>query len=679
MKCFAPKLPVMLLLTVLQPLSAFAQPYSSTPPELVSIGELKKQLIAALENAPGDAMALYRLGQLHCFAYAYDRKYFPDFTQAADLSSARDLHELPGIPRHTASLLLPLPQRRLNHLADAIIALRECVEIAPEHAGARLALGYAYGEAAKRCDTGKWLHKRVPYDENAAKQLGERVYWENLALEQFRVVRRLEAALQQQGNQGASDGHPRRRYTVSAADQAIFQILCEREPLNSEELAELEELTPTSRTADVVVPPKTLAEMEAAYPQPMPSQNAAQYYLHAADAEANQIAGGEYPLPFVGSLELNMPPQPFSETTRALMERYLRYNEESLRLIHEAASFPQSRYPIDLSLGYDVELDHLARLRHLTRLSALQALYAADTQNAPGATEALLDSLAIGQSLIKEPVLISQLVRRACGVIALDAMEQALSRTILSESELGQLQAAVAQLDDMRSIIVGLEGENWISEFVLAPFKMEEALKQQAERRGIYQPGFGDVPIPQPDVPGEDMETQEERFRAFYEIRRAQFQDMNKKRLTRSDNYLAHARLGVEALQELVKLPADFDPQNPAASLERYEDKEDPAPAVRRSITAFVRYTTRLRVTQSALAAQRFERLNGEWPITLDILVPDYLPAASLIDPYTGESLKSLLTEDRYVVYSVADAMVNERARMDGREGPSGISFTVAW
>ncbi len=42
----------------------------------------------------------------------------------------------------------------------------------PEHLGSRLSLGYAYGEAAKRCKPGKWLHKRVPYDELAAEELG---------------------------------------------------------------------------------------------------------------------------------------------------------------------------------------------------------------------------------------------------------------------------------------------------------------------------------------------------------------------------------------------------------------------------------------------------------------------------------------------------------------------------
>ena len=658
-----------LFLMVFLCVPVFGQALPASDGGFIPIAELRQALDERLLENPGDAMALYELGRVDCFVYAFNREYFPALKDSADPYPDWEVQRHANIPLHTATLLLPLPQWRLNHLVDAVLHLQQCVALDPELVSAREFLGYAYEQLSHRCASPKWIRGRLSYDEAAAEAMGERMYWEELALAEYRAVRMARE----------SNPDPGRGTALTLGNMGILTILRGREPKNPEEIAEIEAIAPKARPNELMISPKHLVEMEARYPEIPLGSNAAQYYLHAGDALIEISADTEEHMPISGQFKISMPPEPFSEVTRALMRQSGLLNKEALRLVHEAASIPQSRYPIDLSQGHAMELSHLGRLRQLARITAVQALSAAEAQDAGQSVQYLMDSLAVGQSLLKEPVLISQLVRWACGGIAMDALEQVANRTELSESQLAQLQGAVTRLEDLHSIKIALESEAWLAEFTLAPLDMEEALKEDSRYgSGLFGPSGLDSFSPSDQAaPADDLESREARFRAHYEKTAAQFEEMQAKRRELVSTYLAHAAAGIRSLQDLVRLPEDFDPQNPAASM---KDDGNPSPAVPRAITAFVRYTTRLRVVQTALAAQRFERVHGRFPATLEELVPQYLAAETLVDPYNGESLQIQASDDRFVVYSVVDAMFNEIAKTRYEsEAPSAISFTVVW
>lgn len=55
---------------------------------------------------------------------------------------------------------------------------------------------------------------------------------------------------------------------------------------------------------------------------------------------------------------------------------------------------------------------------------------------------------------------------------------------------------------------------------------------------------------------------------------------------------------------------------------------------------------------RGAVACERYRLVNGQWPATLDVLVPNYLAAVPL-DSFTGKPLLYRLLPEGVVVYSV--------------------------
>lgn len=86
------------------------------------------------------------------------------------------------------------------------------------------------------------------------------------------------------------------------------------------------------------------------------------------------------------------------------------------------------------------------------------------------------------------------------------------------------------------------------------------------------------------------------------------------------------------------------------------------APAVE-AMTRAAEMTTQERdATLVALALTLYHRRHGEWPRSLDALVPDLLPAVPA-DRYTGEPLKYRLIEGEPVVYSVGPDLKDNDGR----------------
>lgn len=67
------------------------------------------------------------------------------------------------------------------------------------------------------------------------------------------------------------------------------------------------------------------------------------------------------------------------------------------------------------------------------------------------------------------------------------------------------------------------------------------------------------------------------------------------------------------------------------------------------------------RVTLTAIALKRYQLKNGKYPMNLDSLVPEFLPAVA-VDPVNGRPLHYRLTADgTFLLYSVG-----ENGRDDG-------------
>lgn len=648
------------------------------PGESKPVDAVIEDLRDHLEEQPDDAEVLFQLGQLYNYIYGYGMTH----VWVAEIGEMEvDAPDIP--PVFSSNVVLPVPASRVKRLAEALVVLRRGVELAPENYMGQLALGFAYMETAKRYNAGDWFRDRVPVDEAAREEVGERAYWENLALETFRVARASESAAEQ--NESAPEEFLPQSQSQLAA-YYMFQILAGRNSRTEGAQAELDGLRkpalefannrsllvsingrPESDHAGTVAD-AALAEVLAIYPFVAQSENAAEIYLRAMDTARDLYSPGlEDELPFFSRTELTLPTEPLTEEMLQRIQTCLALNAEALRLVHEGGKLPKCRYPIDMRLTHAVLLPHLAQLRQLSRLKALEALHAAEAGDEAAAVSALRDGIALARSVRREPTLISQLVRIASSEFAAKAAEQVLNRVALSESNLQKLQAEFATLEDGEDMVAGFSGDRWTwtIPFPIDQEDVREMVNLERARKGqsLNEPVQSDFGRSTPDSTGNEA-SDEEMKAAELQLREAL-----KMQLEHCDSLISLARLPVSEMHQSIKALHEGETSQGAG--------RSVGPARSRALVAQIRTVAKLRVVQTALAIERYRLRNGDIPDDLLILTPDYIDSAALEDPLSGAPLLYEIEEDHHVVYSVAEDIINEKYTRDGGTAPSAISFSM--
>jgi len=155
--------------------------------------------------------------------------------------------------------------------------------------------------------------------------------------------------------------------------------------------------------------PINAIELDLWYPRVPAASNAA---LAMIDAFAYHIA------PAVGNNpnELPFPLKPGEALNPELAEAvaaYVEKNQPALEALHEAAMLTTSRYPIDLTKGYETLLPHLANVKRMAYLVKWDAIHKSARGEREPALRSLHSGFALVASLRDEPLLISELVRMA--------------------------------------------------------------------------------------------------------------------------------------------------------------------------------------------------------------------------------------------------------------------------
>lgn len=114
-----------LLVVALLALPAHGQPSRRGA---IEVPELLDRLAKRIEADPADAEALYEIGRVHAYAYAFDWKYFPVEVREGE-SAPRPIKDSHLFPEYNSGLTLPVSAARLNHLAKATRALEDCVAL----------------------------------------------------------------------------------------------------------------------------------------------------------------------------------------------------------------------------------------------------------------------------------------------------------------------------------------------------------------------------------------------------------------------------------------------------------------------------------------------------------------------------------------------------------------------
>ena len=409
--------------------------------------------------------------------------------------------------------------------------------------------------------------------------------------------------------------------------------------------------------------PHTLAELNQWYAEPPAGQNAATLFQKGFEALQITPADQNSPnLPLVGKGPFPLPGNPLLPAMKSAVAGFVQRNQSALSCFEQGAKCEQSRYPIDLTQGASMRLPHLAKLKGAAQLEVLVSLLKADAKQPAEAADAILMALAAGRSLESEPLLISQLVRRACLTLAGEGLERTLNQVALPPAALGRLKQAFDQAEAREA-----SGTNFtcavVGERVFGLEQFDATLEQLQD----FMKGATGLPTEQVDALNAFManpdknrkierEFWEETFRQVLAARKEAFPA----RLKTEDIYNSRV---MEAKSKglffcRLMLPA-LGSKKEAGSL------------------------AHLRLSQTALALERFRAAHdNRYPDALGELSPQLLPAVP-VDPFDGQPLRYRKQDTGYLLYSIGPDLKDDGGQRpsvgkgDSTSGTSDLVFEV--
>jgi hypothetical protein len=127
---------------------------------------------------------------------------------------------------------------------------------------------------------------------------------------------------------------------------------------------------------------------------------------------------------------------------------YVGKNTETIELLHAAADRTRSRYPVDLSQMARAYNTSLAPVKGMAQLLRWDVILKAENGDAEGARASIRAGFAIAASLKNEPITISMLVRIACALIQVEAVEQAVNRVQFDKAALAEIAEVAEQAEE---------------------------------------------------------------------------------------------------------------------------------------------------------------------------------------------------------------------------------------
>ena len=382
--------------------------------------------------------------------------------------------------------------------------------------------------------------------------------------------------------------------------------------------------------------PVTCAELDKWYTIPEDAENAAYTIMDAFSYYKPWDKDKSKPLPVVGRAELPHRTEPLIEETKALINQYIADNNEALELLHTGAAIEHSRYPVDLSAGFESQLHHLSEMRNFVRLLKLEAILHAENGDDKLAIRSAISSFGIARSLAKEPSIISQLCRSGCQNLAATTIEYIINRVELADEQLVELIECVQNAERISDMSHAFAGERCMG---LSFFKAPESMNPDS---------IDGIPV-RPILELYKAVGMTDADTIIY--------------LDIMDGYIKSTQLPPHRRQETIKaIDAKLQSTSQAHILLHLI-----IPALSRITSIELRTIANLRNARTALAIQRFRLATERLPDALIDLVPAYLDAVPT-DPFDGKDLRYEKLGIGFVVYSVGQDLRDD----GGTERPAG-------
>jgi hypothetical protein len=349
------------------------------------------------------------------------------------------------------------------------------------------------------------------------------------------------------------------------------------------------------------------------------------------------------------------PPGTAVEDLQFLLGRHQAEMDE----IRAAAQRPVSRLNLEPNLLIESLMPYFGTLRSLVRLFTVSSWVELTADNPQLAATDLETALALSDAAMSQPLLIGFLVRLALVEVAIQPVWAGLAERRWPETELARLEARLAQINVVAELDRCLQGER---AFGLA------SLIAASARRGT-----------KPSLISEEFT---QHYRALRWWPRA-FLYRNQINLAR-------------AYQEVLLEP--LDPAGPSVTVATYTEAHSSRygsprpynffaatllPALDKAGEKAAASQVTISLARVAIALERHRQAHGEYPQTLDDLLPRFLGTLPP-DPVNGGPLRYRRdTPDRFTLYSIGlnqqdDGGVPSVPR-HGRFGPDAPSGDWVW
>jgi hypothetical protein len=383
-----------------------------------------------------------------------------------------------------------------------------------------------------------------------------------------------------------------------------------------------------------------LADIEAARAQIPNSENSALLSQAAA-----ALLPKSWPAQDLYDLLKAEPPELLSATEFMRLESEIKKVAPAVEAARGMADLPHGRFAADyqanpLAMLLPGQLEN----RQVASLLAFDVRHLAQTGDTKGALRSCVAGLNTARALADEPLFVSQLIRIACGVVTFQSIERALAQVEPSAQDLEVLQRVLEDEDHTNGLLTALRGERGYIHLVFVTIEDGRVKLEQFFRDlGSEGPSL-DQWLP---------------WKARYDAR-AEHPEI----LALMSDQIANARLPLhEQLAKQKELEAKLrDP----TSVGRFTRML--VPAAHKFSIGFRRYHASLRSLIVLLAAERFRRVDGHWPESIEQLRPKYLAEVPL-DPFDGKPMRYQRLTDGIQVYSVGPDESDNGGNVD-REKP---------
>jgi hypothetical protein len=403
--------------------------------------------------------------------------------------------------------------------------------------------------------------------------------------------------------------------------------------------------------------PETLAELDAWYVEPPAGQNAATFNLRGI--EAMQIKGADQiaNLPVMGKLPSPPPGTPLPPLVKSALAAFVQRNRAAQQFFTQGAQYEQSRYPIDLTQGYDTRLPHLQGIKHGMQMAEMAAILDAENNDEKQAAADVLLTLALARSLKAEPPLISQLVRAAGVSLAVDGLNQVMNRTTLSPESLSGLSKALQNMEDYDARGEGFNRAIACEraahlDLLENPDKLVKFLREMNVVRGDEQIHQMVEQLKQSGGLKKEQDYFETTFQELLSARKEAFPE-------RLKTAVLIRRRATEATGQGLRLCGWF------------------LDGLGQPVSREASCLANLRLALTAVALEQFRTAHdNRYPATLSELTPNYLDA-TLMDPFDGQTLRYRKQGAGYVLYSVGPDLKDDGGERRTAKGGDMVFIVV--